>query len=319
MQRYIVKRLLLFVPTLLLASLVVFVIMRALPGDITAAMLGGGGEALRPELVESLRDEMGLNDPLAVQYVRWIVSMASGELGGRSLETREPIAAMVARQLPVTLHLAFYAALLAVVVSIPLGVLAAMYPNRWPDTLVRTFGVAGGAFPGFWLALLALLAVVYYFRWSPPLIYFHLWEDPKEHLQIMAIPVLVLAWGYSADLIRMTRSGMLEALQQDYVRTAHAKGLGRSAVVLRHGLRTALIPVVTVAGLHLGGLLSGAVILEYIFGLPGLGRGIVQAVIARDYPVVQSLSLLLVGLVLLINLLIDVLYVFLDPRISYRD
>jgi peptide/nickel transport system permease protein len=319
MQRYLVRRLLLFFPTLLLASLAVFVIMRALPGDVTAAILGGEGEALRPELVATLREELGLDDPLAVQYGRWLWSMVNGEFGGHSLATREPIQVIVARALPVTLQLTLYAALLAIIIAIPLGVAAARYEGRWIDTLARLLSVAGGAVPGFWIALVALLLLVLYFRWSPPLVYAHLWQNPLDHLQMMALPALVLAWELSAHLTRLTRAGMLEALQRDYVRTARGKGLGQGVVLLRHALRNALVPVITVAGLYLGGLLSGAVVLETIFGLPGLGRGIVQAVIARDYPVVQSLSLLLVALVLVINLLIDVLYALADPRISYAD
>lgn len=314
-RRYALRRLALFPPTLLLVSIVVFVVMRALPGDVTAAILGGEGEALQPEVAASIREELGLDDPLPVQYGRWVWSMVNGELGGSSLETGEPIAAMVARQLPVTLQLAAYSAALAVLVSLPLGVVAARYRGRLPDLLTRLTSVAGGALPGFWVAVLALLLAVMVFGWSPPLVYHHLWERPGEHLEMMAIPVMVLAWGYSAHLTRVTRAGLLDALGADYVRTARSKGLSDAAVVVRHALRTTMIPLITVAGLHLGGLLSGAVILEHIFGIPGMGRGLVGAVAARDYPVVQSLSMLLVALVLVINLLVDFLYSRADPRI----
>jgi ABC-type dipeptide/oligopeptide/nickel transport system permease component len=318
-RTYLLRRLALFVPTLLLASLAVFGIMRALPGDVTAVLLGGEGEALRPEFVAALREELGLDAPLGVQYVRWAWQMVNGEFGGTSIATREPIRDLIARALPVTGLLVVYAGLLAVLISVPLGAFAALNGGRWPDLAVRTLSVLGGALPGFWVALLALLLVVALLRWSPPLIYAHPWHRPLEHLEMMAIPALVLAWEFGGHLTRITRAGTLEALQQDHVRTATGKGLRRRTVLLRHALRTAAIPVVTVAGLHIGALLGGAVILEFIFGLPGLGRGLVEAVVARDYPVVQSLALLLVALVLLLNLLVDLLYAALDPRISYAD
>ncbi len=318
MRSYLIKRLALFVPTVLLASCLVFVVMRALPGDVTAAILGGQGEALRPEFVAAVREELGLDDPLLVQYGRWLWSMATGEFGGRSLALREPIAELVARALPVTLQLTLYTVLLAVVIFVPLGVVAALQRGRWVDALVRFLVVAGSALPEFWLALLALLLLVHFFAWSPPIVYANLWQHPAEHVQMMVLPALVLAWAYGAHLLRTARAGMLEALRQDFVRTARSKGLSQLSIVA-HALRPTLIPVLTVAGLQLGTLLGGAVVLEAIFGLPGLGRGLVQAVVARDYPVVQSFAFLLVLLALTINLFIDLLYALIDPRISYVD
>ena len=316
MYAYIARRLLLVIPTLILASLVVFLVMRALPGDVTAAILGGEGEALNPELVRALRAELGLDDPLHVQYFRWARSMLSGELGGRSLQTGEPIRSLVARELPITLQLAFYTVVVAALIAIPLGALAAARHNEWPDAAVRVVTVAGASLPGYWVALVALLGLVTASRWYPPLVYVSFRESPLEHLQLMALPTLVLAWGYGAHLVRITRAQTIEALGQDYVRTARAKGLGGLAVLVRHALRTSLIPVVTAAGLNIGALLGGAAVLENIFGIPGMGRGIVQAVIARDYPVVQSLAVLSVAVVLAVNVLIDALYAYLDPRVS---
>lgn len=316
---YIAKRLILFVPTLFIASLVVFVVMRALPGDVVAAILGGEGEALDPAIASALRKELGLDDPLHVQYARWAWSMVSGELGGRSLATGEPLAALVARQLPVTLQLTLYTLTIAALIALPLGAAAAARHNRWPDTAVRALSVLGSAVPGFWLALLALLALVYGFRWYPPLVYVRFLENPAEHLQLMAVPALVLGWGYGAHLARITRARTIEALGQDYVRTARAKGVSGAGVLVRHALRSALIPIVTAAGLNIGGLLSGAAVLENLFGIPGMGRGIVQAVIARDYPVVQSLAVISVFVVLALNLAIDVICAYLDPRVSLDD
>lgn len=317
MARYLARRLVLFLPTLLLVSGLVFVVMRALPGDVAAAVLGGEGEALRPEVVAAIREELGLDDPLAVQYGRWLWSMVSGELGGRSLQTGEAISAQVGRQLPVTLQLTIYSTVLAVLLAVPLGVAAARYRGRAPDLGVRLLGVAGSAMPGFWIAVVALLLLVLYFGWSPPLVYQHLWHSPSQNLQIMAIPALVLAWGFGAHLTRVTRAGVLEALGQSHVFAARARGIPPDHILIYHALRTALIPVLTVAGAQIGALFGGAVILETIFGIPGLGRGLVEAVAARDYPVVQSLSVLLVGMVLVVNLLVDLAYAYADPRIRY--
>jgi peptide/nickel transport system permease protein len=316
MVDYATRRVLLVVPTLLLASLLVFAVMRVLPGDVTGAILGGEGEALRPEVVEALRSELGLDAPLPLQYVRWIGSLAAGD-GGRSLVTRESVADLIARQLPVTLLLALYAFALALLVAVPLGALAAQRAGSGLDLAVRGLAVAGAALPGFWLALLALLAVVTLLRWSPPLAYLPPTVRPLEHLEIMAIPALVLAFELGAHLLRTTRAGTLEALGQDHVRTAVAKGVSPLGVTLRHALRTASLGVVTVAGAQVGTLVGGAVVLEAVFGLPGLGRGLVTAVVTRDYPVVQGLALVLVAVVLAVNLVVDLLYALLDPRIRY--
>jgi peptide/nickel transport system permease protein len=316
MVDYVTRRVLLVVPTLLLASLLVFAVMRVLPGDVTGAILGGEGEALRPAVVEALRSELGLDAPLPLQYVRWIGSLAAGD-GGRSLVTRERVRDLIARQLPVTLLLALYAFAIALLVAVPLGALAAQRAGSSLDLALRGLAVAGAALPGFWLALLALLAVVTLLRWSPPLAYLPPTVRPLEHLEIMAIPALVLAFELGAHLLRTTRAATLEALGQDHVRTAVAKGVSRLGVTLRHALRTASLGVVTVAGAQVGTLVGGAVVLEAVFGLPGLGRGLVTAVVTRDYPVVQGLALVLVAIVLAVNLVVDLLYALLDPRIRY--
>lgn len=319
MRRYLSRRGLLIVPTLLVVSVGVFMVMRVLPGDVTGIILGGEGEALDPEVVATLREELGLDDPLAVQYGRWLWSMVNGELGGRSILTGEPIVDMAARQLPVTVQLVVYAVLLAGVVAVPLGLVAASKRQRLPDAAVRMLSAVGGAMPGFWVALVLLLFVVLSFGWSPPLVYSHIWENPVEHVQMMAIPAVVLAWGYGAHIARITRSGLADAERESYVLMARAKGLAPNAVLVRHALRTTWIPIVTMAGLQIGSLLGAAVIMESVFGLPGLGRGLVEAVAARDYPVVQSLTLIVVSLVLVLNLLIDVVYAIVDPRISQDD
>ncbi len=315
MRRYVALRLALIAPTVLAASIAVFIIMRVLPGDIVLVI--SGDVAVSPEVREELREELGLNDPLLVQYGRWLWSMVDGEFGGRSLESREPIRSMIGRQLPVTLLLTGYAVLLSIVVSMPLGVLAAVWSNRWPDYIVRVTTLGGLALPNLLVALLVMLGLLLVFHWSPPIIYSSLWADPWNHIQMVALPALILAWEYSSHLVRVTRASMLEALSQTYITTARSKGLSEYVVVLRHALPNALVPAVTMMGLQFGTLLSGALILETLFGLPGIGRGLVQAALARDYPVIQSLASLLVLLSLVVNLVVDMVYTRIDPRISH--
>lgn len=315
MRKHIAWRIALILPTLLAASLLVFLVMRALPGDVALVILGGSGDTVvNPEVREALEEELGLNDPLAVQYGRWLWSMVNGEFGGRSLETREPIRSIVGRQLPVTALLAGYTLALSIAVSLPLGVLAAARSNRLSDYVVRLTTLGGLAIPNLWVALLTILSLLIFFRWSPPVIYAAPWADPWTHAQKMVWPAAILAWEQSSHLVRVTRSGVLEALGQTYITTARGKGLPESAVVWQHAFPNALVPAVTMIGLQLGALLSGALILETIFGLPGIGRGLVQAALARDYPVIQSLATLLVLLSLLVNLVVDVLNRLLDPR-----
>ena len=317
MTRYLFWRIALLALSTLLASVFIFGVLRVLPGDVAIVILGGGGAPHTPEVREALREELGLNDPLAVQYGRWLWSMANGEFGGQSLVNGQSIRSLVARQLPVTLLLALYTVVLSVLVSVPLGVLAVWRWRRWPDYVVRVVSIIGQAVPNFWVALLIVLGLVVVFRWSPPIVYTYPWQDPWNHLQIVIWPVLLLAWEYSSHIVRVTRSSMLEVLHESYVLTARAKGLPEHLIILRHVLRNALPPTITVMGFQLGALLGGTLILESIFGLPGIGRGLVTAALARDYPVVQSLATLLVFAMLFINLIIDLVYTVADPRISY--
>ena len=317
MKGYVIRRLLLFVPTLLFASLLIFGAMRVLPGDVAARIISEEEGVVSQDQYDSLRAKLGLEDPLPVQYGQWIWSMVNGEFGGSSLVSREPIADMVSRRLIVTGQLALYTIVLTMIIAIPLGILAAIYQDKWPDYVIRTFTISGHAIPNFWLALMMLLVMVVVWRWSPPLRYESVWEDPVAHFQKVIWPVLILTWGYTAFMTRITRSNVLEVLRQDYVRTARSKGLHEVVVLGRHVLRNALIPVITVAGFYLSFLLSGSLILENIFGIPGIGQGIIAGATERDYPVIQSLTLLLVFFLLSVNLLVDLLYKIIDPRIDY--
>jgi peptide/nickel transport system permease protein len=319
MRQYLARRLLLFIPTLFLASLGIFTAMRVIPGDVAVIILAGEEsiDMVSQEQFDNLRRELGLSDPLPLQYGKWVWSMVNGEFGGRSLLDKEPMSEVVVRRGLVTLQLAFYTIVLSMVAAVPLGVIAAVKQDKWPDYAIRIFTITGHALPNFWLALLTLLFLVLYFHWSPPLRYQPFWDSPWNHFQKVIWPVLILSWGYSSNITRIARSSMLEVLRQDYIRTARSKGLRNSIVLWRHALRNAIIPVVTLGGLLVGGLLSGTVILEAIFGLPGIGQGIVQSATLRDYPVIQSLAMLLVVIMLSLNLLIDIIYAYIDPRITY--
>lgn len=318
MQQYLLRRLLLFVPTLVLASVAIFTIMRVLPGDVALIILGSeDASAAAMENLELLRESMGLNRPLPVQYASWAWSLVNGQFGGISLVDNEPLRQIISRRLPVTLQLTFYTVVIAWVVSIPMGMIAAVYQNRWPDYTIRMLTLLGHALPNFWIGLMLIVFMLLVFRWSTPLYYVNLWENPWEHMLKTIWPALVLAWGYSSYLARVTRSNMLEVLRQDYVRTARSKGLTERVVIARHSLRNALIPVITLGGLQMAALLSGTVILENIFSIPGIGQGIVLAASERDYPVIQSLTMLLVFMMLLVNLIVDTIYAWVDPRISY--
>jgi peptide/nickel transport system permease protein len=314
MHRYIAWRLALLIPTLLAASIVVSLLMRVLPGDVSQVI--AGDVAVSPAVRETLAEELGLNDPIHVQYGHWAWSMVNGEFGGNSLESKESIRSIIGQQLPVTLLLTGYTLLLSILVSLPLGILAARWRSRWQDYIIRIVTLGGLSLPSLLVAVLVLLGLLMAFRWSPPILYSSPWANPWAHLQIMIWPALILAWEQSSHLVRVTRASVLEALDRSYVTTAKSKGLAERVVLVKHALPNALTPTVTMIGLHFGVLVSGALILENIFGLPGIGRGIVHAAQVRDYPVVQSLAVLLVLLSLVVNLAVDIVYTRLDPRVG---
>ena len=318
MGKYLARRLMLYIPSLVLASLAIFAVMRILPGDVAQAILGGpDSAAMAMDQIDALREELGLNAPLYVQYGQWAWDMVNGQFGGRSIIDGRSLSSIIAHRLPVTLQLTLYTLIISWLISIPVGILAAIHQNSWFDYGARIIAVFGHALPNFYVSLLLILGLLLVFHWTPPTYYVDSWESPWIHFQKMIWPSLVLAWGYSAYLIRITRSTMLEVLRQDYMRTARSKGLPRRVIILRHGLSNALIPVITLGGIQVATLFSGTVIIETIFSLPGIGQGLVGAAYARDYPVIQSLTMLLVTMMLTLNLVIDVIYAKVDPRISY--
>ena len=317
---YLLGRLALIVPSALLASMIVFGIMRVLPGDVAATILSGGSETTHsPEVREALREELGLNDHWLRQYGGWLWDMVNGNFGGDSLIDNQSIRFQLARQLPITGLLALYTLAASILIWVPLGIIASWQRDRWPDYFVRLIALPGQAVPSFLLALLAILGLLLLFGWSPPIVYTGPFDDPWNHALMVFWPVLLLTWEFGAHIVRVTRASMLETLSQPYIVVAQAKGLPERAVLLGHALRNALLPIITVLGVQFGALLGGTLILESIFGLPGIGRGLVDAALARDFPVVQSLVTLLVVVMLLVNLLLDLAYARADPRVSFTQ
>ncbi len=316
MAKYILRRLALLVPTLIGMSIIIFTMVRLMPGDIVDELVGIDNQ-VTPEAKAELRRAFGLDDPIPVQYVKWVYQISQGDLG-RSYRTRQPITEQLVRALPVTIELALLALSVSVVVAVPLGVLSATNRNGAVDFVVRLAALIGLAFPNFFLATLLLLGSSLLFHWVPPVFYISIFENPAKNLSQFAFPALSLAVALMAIEMRMARTSMLEVLRQDYVRTALAKGLESNAVNYKHALRNAFIPLITVIGIQMGGLLGGSVIIEQIFGLPGVGWYLLQGIQGRDYPVVQVTALFLAIVFAVLNLLVDILYGFLDPRISHE-
>jgi peptide/nickel transport system permease protein len=318
MSRYIARRVLMLVPMLIGVSLVVFVIMRLIPGDIASMILMGpsGESGADPKALAELRHKLGLDRPLPLQYLTWIAGLARLD-AGNSLWSDRPVRTEIAERLPLTLELALLAMMLSLVVAFITGILSAVRQDTWVDYLCRIVSIAGLSIPNFWLGTLIILVLSLVFFWTPPLGYVDFFEDPWTNLQQIFWPALALGYNLSAVTSRMTRSAMLEVLRQDYIRTARAKGLSGGAVVLRHALKNALLPVITLSSIQLGNLLGGTVIMETIFTLPGVGRYLVDAIFHRDYPVTQAIVVMMGTLFVCLNLVVDLLYAWLDPRIRY--
>ncbi|MHA7155749.1 ABC transporter permease [Arthrobacter sp. TMN-50] len=311
MIRYVGARLWQSVLTLLLASLVVFIGVRQLPGDPALAM---AGEEATPEQVETIREQLGLNDSLTSQYFTFIGNIMRGDFG-ESTRTGTPVTELIATTLPVTLWLSAYAIVVAVVVGILFGVIAERFRGRWPEWLANGFALIGLSVPNFWLGILAILYLSVTLGWFPASGYVDVASDPLRGLYYLTLPAVILGTGLAAVIMRQTRASMIETMSTDYVRTARAKGLGRGRVLTRYGLRNSLIVVVTIVGLQLGGLISGAVVTERIFALPGFGKLTLDAVFTRDYPVIQAVVLIITISYIVINLAVDILYSVVNPKI----
>ena len=314
MLEFLVRRGFISAITLVLISLIVFTGVRMIPGDPARVLAGTDADAAG---LEEIREKYGLNAPLPLQYLRWVSLAVRGDLG-ESIRTRQSVGWTVLTKLPITLELACLSLLVALAIAIPAGVIAAVRRNSAWDLLATGISLCGVSVPNFWLGIMLILLVSVRFGWLPASGFVPLAEDPVANMKRMLMPALVLGTGLAAVLMRQTRNAMIEVLSTDYVRTARAKGLGQTAVVVRHALRNGLIPVVTILGLQMGALMGGAVVTEQIFVLPGFGRLIVEAVFTRDYPVVQGVVLLTASSYVLINLLVDVSYTVLNPRIRIR-
>jgi peptide/nickel transport system permease protein len=317
--RFILHRFLLMIPTLLGVAVLVFFLLRLMPGDPVATMLLGdaGGANISQEVIEQERSRLGLDRPLWVQFFKWFGGIVQGDFG-ISMWTGRSVAYEIGIRLELSLQVAVMATILAVLLALPLGTLSAVFKDTWIDQSIRVFSIAGLAVPSFWLGMIVILLLLTWFSWIPPLTFTSLWVDPWANLSQLIWPALAVGYRYSAVSTRMMRSSILEVLQEDYIRTARAKGVVERLVVARHAMRNALLPVVTVIGLEFAFLIGGLVVTEQVFNLNGIGRLFVQAVARSDYTMIQALVLLVSVFFVLVNFVMDLMYAFLDPRIRYR-
>lgn len=316
MVGYVVNRLLAAIPTLLGVAVITFLLMRAVPGDVVTSLVGLEAN-VSPERMAELRRLFGLDLPLHVQFGQWLGAVLQGDFGS-SLRTGREVSQDLALRFPVTLQLTLMGLLTALLIAVPLGVLAAIRRGGFVDYFASLFAILGLSVPGFFLALLLILLFALALGWLPPAGFVPLAENPLENFRHMLLPALSLGLILAGAVTRILRSSMLEVLSRDYIRTARAKGLAERVVIFRHALRNALIPVVTVIGIQFGSLLGGAVIIEQVFSLPGVGRFALEGINLRDYPVVQGTVLFVATAAVLVNLLVDLLYSLIDPRIRYE-
>ncbi len=316
MWRYVVRRLFEIVPAVLILTLFMFLLMRVLPGDpLLATLAAAEGEGgLSEGQMDELRRQFGLDKSLPEQYVRWLGDVVSGDWGRRIIG-RAQITNVIAERAPVTLQLALLTWLTTMVFAIPIGVVSALRRNSWLDVSITSGALAGLATPNFVVALFMIIIFAVELNWLPSRGYVPITEDPIDSLRHFAIPVFTLSTAGMASIVRQTRSGMLEVMREDYVRTAQAKGLPYTRVITRHVLKNALLPIVTIAGLQIGGLISGSIIIETIFGIPGMGNLTIDAVLSTDYNMIQILVMLFAVATILGNLAADIMYTYMDPRI----
>ncbi len=318
MQKYLLRRLLYGVLTLFGVSVIIFVVMRILPGDPLVAMFGMEGfmklsEADRAHIMR----ELGLSDSLPIQYVRWMRDIAHGSLG-KSFFRGESVAEIIRHRGPLSAEIGLFSVLISWIVGLPVGIVSAFRPNSVMDNMARSLSILFLAVPGFWLGMLIVLALLFWFNYKAPLLVVHFWQDPWMNFQLVIGPAVVLGLGQGAYIARMSRSCLLEVIREDFVRTARAKGVVEGRVVMRHALPNALLPVITLSAILMGFVLGGSVAVEQAFGVPGLGRTLVTAVIERDIIVVQNLVFLYGMIFIMINVLVDLSYAWLDPRIRYH-
>jgi peptide/nickel transport system permease protein len=318
MAAYIVKRLLYMIPTLIGVAVLIFLMLRVIPGDIVELKMRGDGGAPTAEQIEAERVRLGLNKPLVVQFKDWMVGLATFDLG-KSMWTERPVVEEIAGRLGLTLQVAIMATIIAILIAIPLGTISALYQDTVLDHAIRVFTIGGLAVPSFWLGMIIILVLLTTSGWVPPMQYVPIWQDPIANLAQLIWPALAVGYRYSAVLARMVRSSIIEVMREDYIRTARAKGVVERAVIVRHALTNAMLPAVTVIGLEFAFLVGGLVVTEQVFNLNGLGRLFVHAVTRSDFMLVQGIVMLIAVVFMLTNLLVDILYGWLDPRIRYGE
>jgi peptide/nickel transport system permease protein len=323
MYQYIIKRVLLTIPTLIGAAALVFLLMRLIPGDICLVRLGGGGASFDPRALAACHAEIGVDRPMIVQFLEFMWGAARLDFG-TSMWSGKPVITEIAARLPISLEIAILATVVAVSIAIPLGTISALKQNSWLDVVVRVFAIGGIATPSFWIGIVSILLVldisgaITGHPWMPPIDYVPLWKDPLRNLSMVLLPALTVGYRYAAVSMRMTRSAMLEVMQEDYIRTARAKGLVNKLIINRHALKNALLPIVTLIGIEFAFLIGGLVVTEQVFNLNGVGRLFVQAVQNQDYTLTQALVMLTVAVFVFTNLAVDLLYGWLDPRIRFN-
>ncbi len=310
MSKFILRRLILALPTVFIVSFLAFAMIRLNPDAIVTARLG---EAFTPEAAVLVREEYGLDKPMYTEYFRWAGRVMTGDLGTSAMSYK-PVAEEIGPKIIVTLELAFMAVGFAVIMGVPAGLLTAMRQDRWPDFVVRTIAIFGLSVPSFYIATVVLTLLAVNYNWIPPLGYTAFWDNPIENIKQFAFPAFILSLSTAASVMRFTRTMMLDVLRQDYIRTAWSKGLRERVVVSRHALKNAMLPVITILGLTMAGLVGGTVIFETIFALPGVGSYLSYAVFQKDFAPVQAVVLLFACSVIIINLIVDISYTVLDPR-----
>jgi len=322
MYQYIAKRVLLTIPTLLGAAALVFILMRLIPGDICLVRLGGGGGSFDPKALIACHAEIGVDRPFIVQFAEFIWGLVRFDFG-TSMWSGKPVSAEILARLPISLEIALLGTAVAISIAIPLGTISALKQNTWIDVVVRVFAIGGIATPSFWLGIMSVLMVLDVSAWAtgtpwmPPIEYVPIWQDPIRNLSMAILPAITVGYRYAAVSMRMTRSAMLEVMREDYIRTARSKGLVNKIIVNRHALKNALLPVVTLLGIEFAFLIGGLVVTEQVFNLNGVGRLFVLAVQNQDYTLTQALVMLTVVIFVFTNLVVDLLYGWLDPRIHF--
>ena len=317
MRKYLLRRLLLIVPTLLGMAIFIFLLMRVAPGDVVVMKYAREGGAVSEETLRSERARYGLDKPLYYQFGKFIWDIARGDFGV-SMWTGRPVVHEVGIRLQLTLQVAIMAFLVAVALGIPLGTIAALKQDTFLDYMIRVFCIAGLATPSFWLGVVIILVLLIFFGWFPPIMYTPLWKNPLENLSQLIWPAMAVGYRYSAMIMRMTRSAVLEVLREDYIRTARAKGLYERLVLGRHALKNAMLPVVSITGMELAFLMGGLVVTEQVFNLNGLGLLLVKSIEQRDYIMTQSLVVLTSFFFIFMNFVLDILFAWLDPRVRYK-